>query len=117
MGIDWSDDLYLPCQDVFGRPVTITPLVSQPGAPAYPNRGIFDTRVINDILEDGSLLGDQQTILDIRIAEYAVLPMQGDLINIPVDPASGMPARGDFMVTNRGDNAGGEMTLELKRVG
>jgi hypothetical protein len=26
-----------------------------------------------------------------------------------------MPARGTFVVTNRGDNAGGEMTLELKR--
>jgi hypothetical protein len=116
MGIDWSDDLYAPCQDVFSRPVTVTPLASQPGAPAYPARGIFNTNIINVLLEDGSLYGEQQTILDILIADYAVLPLQGDQINIPVDPVSGMAARGVFMVTNRGDNAGGEMTLELKRV-
>jgi hypothetical protein len=65
-------------------------------------------------MEDGSLFSDQQTILDIRTDEFPTLPVQADLINIPAEPVSGLPALGDFEITNVFHNGGGEVTLELK---
>jgi hypothetical protein len=72
--------------------------------------------MLNMILEDGSILTDQQTILDIRASEFSVLPVQGDQINIPSEPISGLPTLGDFQITNVFHNGGGETTLELKRI-
>jgi hypothetical protein len=115
MAVDFSTALYLPNQDMWGRPVTITPVKSQPTGSPYQNRGIFDTRELNVILEDGSILADQETILDIRTSEYAVPPIQGDLIDIPADPYDGdIPARGQFVVDKANENGGGEITLVLK---
>lgn len=116
MAVNWSQNLYLPCQNVFGRPVTITPVKSQPGAPAYQARGIYNTVDIDVQTEDGAILSDQRTILDIRLAEYAIHPIQEDLIDIPDDPVSGVPAEGQFDVQDVDDNGGGEYTLTLRRV-
>ena len=69
MGVDFSTLVYLPNFDMFARPITVTPLASQPGMPAYGARGIFDTRPIDVQAEDGSIVSDQQTILDVRDAE------------------------------------------------
>jgi hypothetical protein len=79
-------------------------------------RGIYDSRTLNVVMEDGSIFSDQQTILDIRTDEFATLPVQGDQINIPLEPVSGLPALGDFEITNVFHNGGGEITLELKQI-
>ena len=42
------------------------------------------------------------------------MPVQGDQINIPAEPMSGLPALGGFEITNVYHNGGGEVTLELK---
>jgi hypothetical protein len=44
-----------------------------------------------------------------------VLPLQGDLINVPAD-ASGLIAEGDFEVLDADPNGGGETTLTLRRL-
>lgn len=117
MAVDFTSLLYAVCQDEFGRPVTITPVKSQPGGGAYQNRGIFDTRELNVVLEDGSILADQETILDIRVSEYPIIPVQGDLVDVPADPADGdIPDRGQFVVVKTNENGGGELTLVLKNV-
>jgi hypothetical protein len=116
MAVNFSTNLYAAEQDEFGQPIIVTPIASQPGQGSYQNRGIYDSGGMNIMLEDGSLFSDQHTILDIRTEEYAVPPKQGDQINIPYDPASGLPAVGDFEVTNVIDNGGGELTLELKKI-
>jgi hypothetical protein len=116
MAVNFSTDLYAAEQDTFGRPVTITPIASQPSQGSYQNRGIYDSGGMNIMLEDGSVFSDQYTILDIRAEEYPVPPQQEDQINIPYDPASGLQAVGDFEVTNVIDNGGGELTLELKKI-
>jgi len=115
MAINFSTLVYLPTFDMFARPITITPLASQPGLPAYNARGIFDTRPIDVQAEDGSIVSDQQTILDIREAEFAVLPAQLDRITIPVDADAG-PALGDFEIMDTETNGGGETTLVLRKV-
>jgi hypothetical protein len=107
-----STEVYLVCQDTFGRPVTFTSTSGNSfGGLA---RGIYDSSTLNVVMEDGSLFSDQRTILDIKADEFPTLPVQGDLINIPVEPVSGLPALGDFEITNVFHNGGGEVTLELK---
>ena len=81
MAVDFSTLVYLPNFDMFARPITITPIASLPGAPAYPARGIFDTRAV-DVQADGSIVSDQQTIFDIRDDEFGVIPEQFDQVYI-----------------------------------
>jgi hypothetical protein len=114
VAINFSEDVYLICQDTFGRPATFTSAsgVSYSGL----GRGIYRSDQMNIVLEDGSIITDQSTIFDIRYDEYPVLPAQNDSINIPAEPISGLPALGDYQITNVWHNGGGEVTLTLRRV-
>jgi hypothetical protein len=113
MAVNFSTLIYMPTQDVFGRPVTFTSSLGN--SYSGTNRGIYDSRSLNVLLEDGSILSDQQTILDIRTSEFSVLPVQGDVIEIPAEPISGLPALGYYEITDVFHNGGGEVTLTLKR--
>ena len=115
MAVNFSDLVYLPNFDMFARPITVTPLASQPGLPAYAARGIYDTRPIDVQAEDGSIISDQQTILDIREEEFGVLPEQLDRIHIPYDYNAGRDL-GDFEVVNTETNGGGETTLVIRKI-
>lgn len=116
MGQDWSNAVYSPCQDVFGREIWITPTVSQPGQAAYQGRGIYNHNRLNLMLEDESMFVEQETILDIRIDEFPVPPQQGDLVTIPADSPFGMAsAPGDFTITSVWENGGGELSLHLRK--
>jgi hypothetical protein len=108
-----STMIYGPCQEVFGRPVNFSSTLGNSFNGA--GRGIYDSRTLNVLLEDGSILSDQQTILDIRTSEFGVLPVQGDVIDIPPEPISGLPALGTYEITDVFHNGGGEITLALKR--
>jgi hypothetical protein len=107
-----STAVYEVCQNTYGRPVTFTSTLGNSFSGSA--RGIYDSRTLNVVMEDGSIFSDQQTILDIRTSEFSVLPMQGDFINVPLEPVSGLPDLGDFEITNVFHNGGGEVTLELK---
>jgi hypothetical protein len=115
MAVNFSDDVYLPAQGLFGRAITVTPLASQPGAASYPGRGIFDLDAIDVAALDGSILSETKIILDIRDIEFTVGPLQGDIIEIPADPA-GLAAEGSFEVIDADPNGGGETTLTLRRL-
>ena len=71
---------------------------------------------LNIVLEDGSIISDQDTILDIRTGEFPTLPVQGDTINIPYDPIADLPTLGDFEIINVWNNGGGEITLQLRAI-
>jgi hypothetical protein len=114
MGIDFSTLVYLPGYDVFARDVSISPVVSQPTATAYTARGVYSTRELDVAAEDGSIVQDQQTILDVRDAEFGVVPMQGDHVTIPADGNN--PALGDFEIINAVVDGGGETTLTLRKI-
>jgi hypothetical protein len=116
MALDFSTLVYLPNFDMFARPITVTPLASQPGMPAFGGRGIYDTRPIDVQAQDGSIFSDQQTILDVRDVEFSVVPEQLDQIHIPYDPASNSPDLGTFEVTHTEANGGGETTLIIRKV-
>ena len=114
MPIDWSTQLYKQTQDVYGRTVTVTPRVSQPAGGAYVARGILDIDAMEVAALDGSIVSETRIVLDVRDAEFTVVPMQGDLIDIPGD--SGIPAEGQFEVVDGDPNGGGETTLTLRRI-
>jgi len=113
MPIDFASVVYTPGQDMFGRPVVVTPVVSQPGQPAYTARGIYTTEPEDILAEEGSIFSDQRTILDIIAKEFEVVPIQGDLIFIP--SSAGIKEEGNFVVSDLKDNGGGETTLLLRR--
>jgi hypothetical protein len=115
MAVNFSVLVYLPQYDTFARSITVMPLASQPGAPAYTARGIYDTRPVDFAGEDGSIVSDQQTILDVREAEFSVVPEQLDRIAIPAD-ADGGPDLGEFEVIDTETNGGGETTLVIRKI-
>jgi hypothetical protein len=114
MAIDFTNKIYLLAQNTYSVDCTFNPLKSQPGMSAYASRGIYDTRPMDVMGEDGSIISEQQTIFDIREAEYAVLPIQGDRVNIPFD-CNGA-ALGDFEIMDADTNGGGETTLVIRKI-
>lgn len=118
VAIDFSTMLYLHTQDFYGRALTITPINSAPGAPAYGARGIYTTRPVDIMETDMSMVSDQQTIIDIRDNEFFdaghVLPLQGDLIAVPAE--GNIPAEGPFEITDTDRNGGGETTLVVRKL-
>ena len=115
MGVDFSTSIYLPNFDVWARSVTISPIVSQPTAVSYTARGIYDTDELDVPAEDGSIITDHRTLLDILEHEFSVLPEQGDHVNIPADRGA-MGALGDFEIIDVWHNGGGETTLRLRKL-
>ena len=113
MAVNFSTMAKLPCQDMFSVPVTVTPVKSLPGAPAYAARGIFNTGQVDVATLDGTVFSDQQTILDIRDAEFAVVPMQGDRVMVPVD-CNGAP-QGEFEIVDTDKDGGGQTTCTLRK--
>jgi hypothetical protein len=114
MGVDLSGNLLEPVYGEWARPITVTPLASQPGAPAYPGYGVYDTNGLTYNADIGMIVVDQRTIVDIIEADFPVLPRQGDQINIPADVSG--PALGDFEITETASDGGGETTLTLRKL-
>jgi len=115
MAINFSEQVYRQNQDTFSRPVTFTPISSQPNGSPYTARGILEQEAIDVAGLDNSIISESRIILDIRDAEFTVQPLQGDLVDIPAD-SSGLPAEGQFEVIDTDQNGGGESTLTLRRI-
>jgi hypothetical protein len=109
MAINFSTQLYPHTQNAFGRPVTFSGVASPSGG-----RGIYATEPIDITAEDGSIISDNRTILDIMEVEFTTLPLQGDTVDIPA--YQDLPAIGQFKVIDSKNNGGGEITLTLRRV-
>jgi hypothetical protein len=114
MAIDFSTVVYLPNYIQFARSITVYPVMSQPTVSSYSARGILDTRGTAIQTDVGMVvMSDQETILDIRENEFAVVPVQGDQIDIPAD--GNIPAAGMFEITDAAWNGGGEITLTIRK--
>jgi hypothetical protein len=109
-----QDDLYLKVWAVWARPVTVTPTISQPAQPAYGGRGYYDQKSLDILAENGAIISDGETYLDILESEYPVLPMQGDQIDIPFHQGV---RGGTFKVLDlTPGNAGGMITITLRKI-
>lgn len=112
MAVNFSQLVYLPGHNLFGRPVTFYPVMSQPSVPFYEGRGIYNTVPIDIVGTDGEIISDQKTILDILENEFDVLPVQQDRLFIPA--YQDLPEVGMFEIQDSDTNAGGETTLTLR---
>jgi hypothetical protein len=114
MAVNFASIVYLPCFDTFARPVTIVPIASQPSAPSYSARGIFDHNELDFDVFGETIYSDGKIELDILMSEFSILPRQHDVVIIP--PHEGAEG-GNFEVSDRSPgNAGGEMTLTLREL-
>jgi hypothetical protein len=114
MAVNWSTQVYDPIFTALARPVNFNALKSAPGNPTYTGRGIYSTVSVDVLGEDSTIISDARTILDVREAEFSVVPIQGDRLTIPAD--AGMPALGSFEVIDTNTNGGGETTLFLRKL-
>lgn len=90
MAIDFSRLVMRPAVAVFGEAVTCVPLVSDPGAPAFQARGVFDA--LHEVVEmkfqdarenyDGVPVTSQAPVLGIRLADWPVVPKKGDQVTV-----------------------------------
>lgn len=78
--IDFAGLVLGPAMAVFGQPATFTPTVSQPSALPYAGRGVFDFKAVEIPLEDGSYHSTNQPTLGVRLADFSVVPKQGDSV-------------------------------------
>lgn len=104
-----------PAMATFARPITVTPLVSQPGQPAYAARGVWNSKPINVALEDGSILSSQVHTLGIRKTEFPVPIRQGDRIDI--DAVQSLPRVGLCAVEDTDEDGQGGVVISVKIIG
>jgi len=94
--LDFNMDVLLPIQQTFSRPIMITPYGSQPGRNPYSARGVLTTAPIDVATEGNVVFSDQRTVIDIRMSEYAVVPMERDWVQVPAHMS--MPACGPYEI-------------------
>lgn len=105
--MDFASLVLGPAMAVFGQPVTVTPIRSQPGGLSYPVVAVFAEKSVTIQLEGGD--GFHQTVqteLGIRLSDFTVPPVQNDTIDM---------AQGSFIVFNVVLDGQGGATLILRK--
>ncbi|GGC68539.1 head-tail joining protein [Chelatococcus reniformis] len=104
MAVDFDALVLGPCMDAFAVPALLLPVVSAPGAPAIPIRGVF-TLTPQDILDerDGSQRADDYTF-GVRASEFPLPAVtRGDQVsNIGLPSLAGRT----FVIDDTGDDDG-----------
>jgi hypothetical protein len=112
--IDFDALVLAPASKIFQIKVVYTPTVSQPGVLPFATNGVYSSQALDVELQDGTIYSDQQTKLDIRLADFAVYPNEGDFVTITDTrhPACGKQFWiGDLDEDGQG---GGTLLLRLK---
>ena len=71
---DFDGNVLTPLQNTYSRPITINPVVSQPGAAPYAGRGVFATGPVDIATAAVAdlVFSDQRTSIWVRMAEYPI---------------------------------------------
>ncbi|WP_035698420.1 head-tail joining protein [Bradyrhizobium japonicum] len=123
MSIDLSALVLGPCMEAWAKPVTITPVKSQPTARPYDVRGVWTVDNINLVADNGAPFSTRTIKLGVKLDEFAVPLMQGDYVrtlasNLPMGYLKDAYAPGavvDFVVDNDQPDGQGGTVLILKR--
>ncbi|MET3996007.1 hypothetical protein ABID65_007679 [Bradyrhizobium sp. S3.9.2] len=110
--IDFDALVLRPAGDIFQIKVSVTPLVTQPGQPAYEANGVYNKRDLDVEMQDGTIFSDHEVSLGIRLWDFVTPPDQGDLITI-IDirhPAFGQ----QYWVGDSDEDGQGGATLLLR---
>jgi hypothetical protein len=106
LGLDWSLLVKKPIMDMYARPIAVN---------GVANRGIWHEDDNDFLAEDNSVVTDHRVSIDILDAEFAVVPKQGDLIDIPADGAVPPPDGTPFTVMAAHRDGGGMTNLLLQQ--
>lgn len=102
MGLDFSLLVKLPQMDMFARPIAVNGVAS---------RGIWHRDNDDFLGEDNSIVTDHKVSIDVLDSEFAIVPRQGDRIEVPADGS--VPAEGTFTVLSAHGDGGGMTNLVL----
>ena len=116
MSIDFDALVLAPLQALFGKPIIVTPIASQPAAAPYLSRGDLRIQNIDMLLEDG-IMSTQVITMGVRKADFATFVAPGDKILIGfVTVASTVVGGTAYLIDDTDDDAQGHSILTLKRV-
>lgn len=113
--IDFGALVLGPCMNTFARPCIVTPLVSQPGMPAYPARGIWSIAPGDMLQPDGTTLATDICTFGVRAADFVVVPLPGDRVEIPEYMTASRI--GLCRIEDDGDDGQGGFAWILKKIG
>lgn len=114
------------CQTFYSRPITVTPLVSMPGADPYPARGIWRSKPVDVEMEGDSIMSSQVHTLDVRASEWpGEMPWPPDFLpddpapikqgdEIEIDAHLSYPRVGVCLVEDVDDDGAGSLLITLK---
>ena len=105
MAINFSALVLNAAQSTFGEAVTVSPIVSQPGAESYEARGIFSNPAV-EVPTDQGYVTTRSPMLGIRLSEFSVPPVMGDRVTV-----GGVT----YQVHDRQDDGHGAADLILRR--
>jgi hypothetical protein len=105
--IDFDALVIGPAMNIFARPITVLPLASQAGQPAYGARGIWSSKPVDVAMEDG-IMSSQEHTLSVRASEFTIAIKPGDKVTVP--------GIGIFLVEDTDDDGQGGTELSLKAV-
>lgn len=115
--IDFDALVLAPLQGIYGRPIYVLPITTQPGLPGYWARG--DYRVQNiDIETQEGIQSDQTLSLGVRLRDFAaaapggIEPGQKDQVFVPAH--QGYPEAGPFWIGDVDDDHFGHAVWALK---
>ncbi len=80
--IDWDSIVIGPLTQVFGEPITFSPVVSQPASGTLLINGVFDEAYTELDIAGGTAITTQAPVVGIQVSQFGMLPMQGDLLTI-----------------------------------
>jgi hypothetical protein len=112
--IDFEALVLRPAGDIFQIAVVYTPTVSQPGVLPFKTNGVYSSTKLDVIMQNEAIFSDQQTKLDVNLADFAAYPQEGDFVTITDTrhPACGKQFWiGDLDEDGQG---GGSLMLRLK---
>jgi hypothetical protein len=108
MGLDFGVLTKSVVVEFYGRPIIITPV----GGATYTSRGVWHKDNDDYFAEDSSIVTDHRISIDVLDSDFAIVPRQGDLIEIPADGT--VPAEGAFTVLSAHGDGGGMTNLILQ---
>lgn len=91
MSIDFSALVLTPCMNILGVAMTVTPLVSQPGAPAFPARGVFEQKDTDMIMAADAIMSQSTRTIGVKLNDvypttllpmFPIWPVTGDIVTI-----------------------------------
>jgi hypothetical protein len=112
--IDFDSLVMGPALAIFGRPIIVNPLKSQPSAPPFDATGIYSERPLDIDLEDDGTLSTKALSLGVQLSQFAVAPIQGDKVTIPAHMS--LPAVGLCIIEAVDDDGQGGSMWGLKKL-